>query len=71
MAFCFTTSVNVFANQEVDVLTSTPPSLIQDSTIGIYGAKPPKSSADVHDLSKSKYLYQVEDMDIEFIPVNG
>lgn len=52
-------STSVFAAENRDVLTPIPP-----SSIGIQpdGAKPPSSSADIHNLSVSEYNYQVEDV---------
>ncbi|MDK2964997.1 hypothetical protein [Lacrimispora sp.] len=52
-------STSVFAAENRDVLTPIPP-----SSIGIQpdGAKPPSSSADIHNLSVFEYNYQVEDV---------
>ncbi len=52
---------STLAAGDIDILTPIPPSPIG---VGVqpYGANPPSSGADVHNLSISKYNYQVEDV---------
>lgn len=60
LVLCMCASTQVFASEMVYTLSPTPP--YASSEIMPKGAKPPSSSADLHDLSVSSYSYQVEDM---------
>lgn len=63
MLIISTMSVSIASTlNEVNQLTKNPP--IEDFSSGIilFGAKPPKSSASIHDLSTSSYNYQAKDM---------
>jgi hypothetical protein len=51
--------INVFATENVDILTENPPAPIG---IELYGANAPGSKADVHNLSVSSYNYQVAEI---------
>lgn len=52
----------VHASGVVHTLQDTPPAMVEDGGITLYGANPPKGSADIHDLSISDYEYQVSDV---------
>ena len=52
----------VYASEQVYTLQNIPPELCEENERVVYGRKPPKSSADTHDLSISAYAYQVEDV---------
>lgn len=55
-------TATIYASEEVYTLQPVPPALNDEEGISVYGAKPPTSGADVHNLSVSTYSYQVEEI---------